>query len=554
MSSTQLALHAVTKSFDHRPVLDAVTVAFPPGRVSGIVGENGSGKSTLLRLLAGQERPDAGEVVAVAPGGLGFLAQDSPLPGHWTVADAIDDALADVRRLEARMRELEQEMAGGAGERLLAEYGTVSTAYELRGGYGADARVAQALAGLGVGGVPRSRRLDTLSGGQRTRLHLAVLLAAAPEVLLLDEPTNHLDDSAVAWLESHLRARTGTTVVVSHDRVLLDRVASTLFEVDTATRSVARYGGGYDAYRSAKVAERRRWEQARAEWEDEVERLRVAAATALTHPGGSAACRPPKARRVAPGRVMTDRNKMAYDRAGGRVQASVASRVRAAEERLRRLLADPVPEPPEPLRFRWEPPAVVEHDAPLLDAVSVGVPGRLAPVGLRLDAGERLLVTGPNGSGKSTLLRALAGSLAPATGTVVRRGTVGHLAQDPEAPADHSVLDAFARGRPGAPDDHAEVLLALGLFRADDLPRRVATLSTGGRRRVDLARLLTDPHDALLLDEPTNHLALSLVEELEAALAEYPGALVVVSHDRRLRERWAGAAVDIRDLAPRACA
>jgi macrolide transport system ATP-binding/permease protein len=544
MSSTQLALRAVTKSFDHRVVLDAVSVAFPPGRVSGIVGENGSGKSTLLRLLAGQERPDAGDVVAVAPGGIGLLAQDSPLPGHWSVADAVDDALADVRRLETRMRELEHEMADGvATERLLIEYGTVTTAYELRGGYDAEARVAQALAGLGLADLPRSRRLDELSGGQRTRLHLAVLLAAAPEVLLLDEPTNHLDETAATWLEDHLRARTGTTVVVSHDRVLLDRVASTLVEVDAATRSVARFGGGYDAYRRARAAERRRWQQARADWEDEVERLRLAAATT--------------ARRVAPGRVMTDRNKMAYDRAGGRVQASVASRVRAAEERLRRLQDDPVPVPPEPLRFHWEPPAATDHDGPVLDAVGVGVAGRLLPVDLRVEQGERLLLTGPNGSGKTTLLHVLAGSLVPGTGTVARRGAVGHLPQDPAVPRRRTVLEAFGYGRPGTPDEHTHTLLALGLFRAEDLGRPVTALSTGGRRRLDLARLLVDRHDALLLDEPTNHLALSLVEELEVALGQYPGVLVVVSHDRRLRERWTGAVVDVRDLTTRtrgACA
>jgi macrolide transport system ATP-binding/permease protein len=531
---TQLSLRAATKSFDHRTVLDAVTSAFPAGRVSGLIGENGSGKSTILRLLAGAERPDDGEVVAVAAGGCGFLAQDDPLPDHWSVQDAVDDALVDVRRLEQRLRELERAMAGASGADLLDEYGTVSTAFELRGGYDADARVAQALAGLGLAGLPRSRRLGGLSGGQRGRLRLAVLLAAAPEVLLLDEPTNHLDGAATAWLEEHLRARTGTTVVVSHDRVFLDRVAAALFEIDEGR--VRRYGGGYGDYRRAKAGERARWQQARAAWEDEVSQLRTAAATT--------------ARRVAPGREMSDRNKMAYDRAAGRVQASLASRVRAAQERLRRLLDDPVPVPPEPLRFRGEPAiAAACSEGPVLEAVGAGVAGRLAPVDLVVERGDRILVTGPNGSGKTTLLRVLAAVLAPTEGAVVRRGRVGHLAQDPVAPPERTVLEAFGRGRSGDVDDHARALAAFGLFREEDLHRRVAALSTGGRRRVDLARLLAEPHDALLLDEPTNHLALSLVEELEAALERYPGALVVVSHDRRLREAWAGRVVDVRELA-----
>jgi macrolide transport system ATP-binding/permease protein len=513
-------------------VLDGVTAAFPPGVVSGLIGENGSGKSTILRLLAGTARPDAGEVVVVAQGGLGFLAQDDPLPDHWSVDEAVDDALADVRRLESRMREIERRMAGGAD--LLDEYGAVSTAFELHGGYESEARVAQVLAGMGLAGLPRSRRLGELSGGQRGRLRLALLLAAAPEVLLLDEPTNHLDAAAATWLEDHLRARTGTTVVVSHDRVFIDRVAGPLFEIDAATSQVARYGGGYADYRRAKAAERARWEQARATWEDEVARLRTAAATT--------------ARRVAPARAMADRNKMAYDRAGGRVQASVASRVRAAEGRLRRLLDDPVPLPPEPLRFRGQP-AARPGEARLLEAAGVEVAGRLAPVDLTVERGERVLVTGPNGSGKSTLLRVLAGGLVPSGGTVTRRGTVGHLPQDPAAPLDRTVLDAFGHDRPGTPDDHARELAALGLFGEEELHRRLTRLSTGGRRRVDLARLFADPHDVLLLDEPTNHLALSLVEELEAALGRYPGTLVVVSHDRRLRETWTGDVVDVRELA-----
>ncbi|OZM79873.1 ABC-F family ATP-binding cassette domain-containing protein [Pseudonocardia sp. MH-G8] len=532
-TATQLSLHALTKSFEHRAVLDAVTTAFPAGATSGLIGENGSGKSTILRLLAGAERPDGGEVVVVAPGGCGFLAQDDPLPGHWSVDDAVDDALAEIRRLERRLRELEQAMTDASGADLLDEYGAVSTAFELRGGYDADARVAQALAGLGLAGLPRSRRLAALSGGQRARLRLAVLLAAAPEVLLLDEPTNHLDVAATTWLEDHLRARAGTTVVVSHDRVFLDRVAGALFEIDEGR--VARYGGGYSDYRRAKAGERARWEQARATWEDEVARLRTAAATT--------------ARRVAPGREMTDRNKMAYGRAAGRVQASLASRVRATQERLRRLLDDPVPVPPQPLRFRGEPATATAPDGPVLEVAGAGVAGRLAPVDLVVDRGDRILVTGPNGSGKTTLLRLLAEQLIPTAGAVVRRGRVGHLAQEPGVAPERTVLEAFGKDRRGDPDDHARALAALGLFREEDLHRRVAALSTGGRRRVELARLLTDPHDALLLDEPTNHLALGLVEELEAALDRYPGALVVVSHDRRLREAWTGRVVDVRELA-----
>ena len=412
---------------------------------------------------------------------------------------------------------------GDNADDCLTEYGELMTVFELRGGYDADARVDSALHGLGLGALGRDRMLGTLSGGEEGRLRLAAVLASAPEVLLLDEPTNHLDSAALTWLEEHLRARRGTTVVVSHDRVFLDRVATTLIEVDADRRTLTRYGNGYAGYRTEQAAARRRWEQAHERWSADVVRLRDAAATT--------------ARQVAPGRAMKDGNKMAYDRAAGRVQQSLASRVRNAEERLRRLLDEPVPAPPEPLRFT---PTLRggELSGDVLVADGVSMAGRLDPTSVTVPAGARLLITGPNGAGKSTLLRILAGELAPQTGQVTRRGRIGFLPQVPAASSpNQTVLAAF-----GGP---AERLLALGLFRAEQLSMPVGALSTGQRQRLALARLVSAPADVLLLDEPTNHLSLALVEEVEAALERFTGALVVVSHDRRLRERWAGTELQI---------
>ncbi|SHF82043.1 ribosomal protection-like ABC-F family protein [Streptoalloteichus hindustanus] len=528
---TQISTRALTRTYGDRIVLDSVTCAFPTGERTGVIGENGSGKSTLLRLLAGRETADHGEVVVTADGGVGYLAQDTTLPPHLTVREAIDAALSDLRAMEARMRELEAAMADG-DESGFAEYDRLLTVFELRGGYDADARVEAALHGLGLGGLPHDRVLGGLSGGEQVRLRLAAILAAAPEVLLLDEPTNHLDDNAVAWLEDHLRTRRGTTIAVSHDRVFLDHVATTLVEVDADRRALVRYGNGYSGYLAEKAAARQRWAQEHEQWQEDVARQREAVATT--------------ARRVAPNRAMTDRNKMAYDRAGGRVQQSVASRVRNAEERLRRLLDAPVPPPPQPLRFR---PSL--HASQLrgvvLDAVDVGVHGRLAPTSLSVDAGQRVLVTGVNGAGKSTLLRVLVGELEPDTGQVVRRGRVGYLSQEvaPGSPGE-TVVAAFARGRGGVPEDHAEHLLSLGLFAPEQLTVPVTALSTGQRQRLALARLLTEPTDVLVLDEPSNHLSLALVEDLEAALEHYTGALVVVSHDRRFRQRWRGEQLAVR--------
>ncbi len=526
---TQITVRSVSKSYNGRLVLDAVSCTLAAGERTGIIGENGSGKSTLLRLLAGAERPDGGEVTVRADGGVGYLPQDGTLPARHTVQQAVDEALSDLRAMQARMRDLEAAMADGTGDnaQVLAEYGDLLTAFELRGGYEADARVERALHGLGLAHLPRTRAIGDLSGGEQVRLRLAALLAASPEVLLLDEPTNHLDDQALTWLEDHLRTRRGTTIAVSHDRTFLDRVATTLLEVDADRRTVTRYGNGYTGHLAEKAAARRRWEQEYARWEAEVAAQREAAAVT--------------ARRVAPGRAMKDGNKMAYDRAAGRVQQSVAGRIRNAEERLRRLLADPVPRPPEPLRFTLASPKGGSLHGTVLEATGVTVTGRLAPTDVTVKAGERLLITGPNGTGKSTLLTVLAGRLAPDTGQVTRRGRIGHLPQEP-APGrpGETVLQAFARGLPGHPDEHTETLLALGLFTADRLTARVTDLSTGQRQRLALARLLSRPSDVLLLDEPTNHLSPSLIEDVEQALADYPGTILLVSHDRRLRTRWTG--------------
>ncbi|WP_081937932.1 ribosomal protection-like ABC-F family protein [Streptosporangium roseum] len=528
--STQLTLRGVSKAYGEQPVLDHVSLTVRPGERAGIVGENGSGKSTLLRLIAGIETADDGEVTVSAGGGIGHLGQTIGLAADQTVQHAVDAALAELRAMERRMRALEDDLT----EDRLAEYGDLLSAYEARGGYEADARVDKALHGLGLGHVGRDRPLGSLSGGEQARLGLACLLAASPEILLLDEPTNHLDGASTAWLEERLRAHRGTVVAVSHDRVFLDRVATSILEVEGG--GITRFGGGYSGFLAEQAAARRRWEQAYADWCEEIRRLETFAATT--------------AHRVAHGRDIKDGNKMAYDRHGGRVQSSVAGRVRQAQERLRRLQDDPVPRPPEPLRFS----GLFRRgtaDGPVAELRAVRVGDRLTVDSFTVEPGQRLLVHGPNGAGKSTLLRVLAGELGPDSGTVRHRGPIGYLPQEsPPGRAGRSVLDAFAEGRPGHPEEHRARLLSMGLFRPDSLRTPVGALSVGQRRRLALARLLTGEADLLLLDEPTNHLSLTLVEELEEALAAYRGALVMVSHDRALRGRFTGTEIEMRDGRP----
>ncbi|MET9537113.1 ribosomal protection-like ABC-F family protein [Streptomyces sp. NPDC006553] len=535
----QLTLKDVSKSYGDRSVLDQLTLTVRPGEKAAVIGENGSGKSTLLRLLAGAEAPDTGEVTVRFPGGVARLAQTLAetigLGPERTVRDAVDAALAELRAMEREMRDAEESLGSATPEELLA-YGELAARYEERGGYQADARVDAALHGLGLGHVPYERRVGTLSGGEQSRLALACVLASGAELLLLDEPTNHLDRAAAGWLEERLRTHRGTVVAVTHDRAFLEGMATTILEVDRDTRAVTRYGDGWSGYRAAKAAARRRWAQEHEEWLGELARTEELVAAAGQRLAGSA-----KDPRQGFGKHRrSHENKL-------------SGQVRAARVRLEQLRRSPVPAPPEPLRFTARL-AKATPDAegsplggPLVELVDVVVGERLRIDKLRISAGDRLLVSGPNGAGKTTLLRVLAGDLRPDSGTVGRSGRVGRLRQElPAVPSPKPLLTEYAAGRPGLPEEYAAELLALGLFREEDLSVPVARLSVGQQRRLELARLVTRPADLLVLDEPTNHVALSLVEDLEAALAAFPGAVVAVSHDERFRAGFVGRRLELR--------
>ncbi|MEU4279687.1 ABC-F family ATP-binding cassette domain-containing protein [Streptomyces tanashiensis] len=528
----QLAVKDVTKSYGLRTVLDQVSFTVRPGEKAAVVGENGSGKSTLVRLLAAAETPDAGEVTVDFPGGVGHLGQTLDLAADRTVRDAVDLALAEIRDMERRLRAAEQSLGQASPDELTA-YGELLLAYEERGGYEADARVDAAFHGLGLAGITRDRALGSLSGGERSRLALAGVLAADPELLLLDEPTNHLDAAAVHWLGERLRAHRGTVVAVTHDRGFLEHIATTILEVDRDERTVRRYGDGWAGHRTAKAAARRRAEQDHAAWLQETaraEELLDAAGRRLASTGKD------------PGQGFGKHRRSHEAKLGGQV--------RAVRERLAHLRRNPVKAPPEPLRFRVALPTAEEgprDDGPLAELHGVQVGERLRLDGpLAVAPGQRLLVTGENGAGKTTLLRVLAGDLEPDAGTVRRPARIGYLAQElPERSTRLPLLAAFAAGRPGLPEEYAEELGALGLFREGDLRVPVAELSAGQRRRLQIARLVIRPADLLVLDEPTNHIALDLVEDLETALAAYPGAVVVVSHDHGFRERFPGDRLEL---------
>jgi macrolide transport system ATP-binding/permease protein len=540
-----LSLSAVSHGYGDRQLLDAISLVITAGEHVAIVGENGAGKSTLLRIMAGLEAPNEGSVAS--QGRVGYLAQTHGLPESFTVGAAIDASLASLRTLEAELDRLEAGLADAEDEDLEA-YGRLQTEYQLREGYAAESRVEAALDRLGLGGLDRHRILGSLSGGEQERVALACVLADPADVLLLDEPTNHLDARGTAWLEDRLAAHRGTVVVVSHDRVLLRKVASTVIEVDAERLAVTRYGNGYDGYLREKAAERQRWVQQYHAWIDAMEAEQRQADT-VTDRMGYARKR--------------DGDKMGFDFKAGTWQKAATSKVRNAQERLRRLEASPVDRPPVQLRLNAElavdpgavDPGAVDraaadpgsadwHVSAVLSARGVSVPGRLRSTDFEAWAGEKILITGPNGAGKSTLLSVLAGTLEPAGGSMARPERIGYLQQELELPERPSLrlLPAFVAGLGGNVDEHAEALLRLGLFRTSEFHVPVGSLSAGQQRRLALARLLLGGYGTLIVDEPTNHLAPVLVEQLEEALAEFTGTLVMVSHDRALRDWFARCA------------
>ncbi|HWM35237.1 MAG TPA: ABC-F family ATP-binding cassette domain-containing protein [Pseudolysinimonas sp.] len=520
-----LRADGVSHAYGDRVVLTDISLVVSRGQRLGLLGENGAGKSTLLRLLAGVEEPDAG--VVERPDGTALLTQEVELPPERTVGELVECALGPVRAIEGELLDAAAALGGGDASEA-ARYAAALEAAEAADIWTIESRRDELLDGLGVGGLALDRPIGEISGGQRSRVALAALLLARPEVLLLDEPTNHLDDAAVTFLVSRLREWRGAVVFASHDRAFLDDVATGLLDIDPSRAGATRFGGNYSEYLVEKARERARWEAQFAAEEREVGALEHAVAVT--------------ARQLAPGRGPRDNDKFLYDFKAGNIDRQVRRRVRNAQGRLDELLDARVGEPAPVLSFAGIPRGshVLDDDEPLLTVDGARVGDRLAPMSLELAPDARLLVTGPNGAGKSTLLGLLAGRLSPDSGRVSRRKglRVALLEQDvrwADAAATPRVLYERALGERRA---EAFPLSHLGLLAERDLDRPVGRLSIGQQRRTALALIIAKPPHVFLLDEPTNHLSLALATELEEALGTYPGAVVVASHDRWLRRRW----------------
>jgi len=521
-----LRIDGVSHAWGGRAVLTDVTFVVDQHDRLGLIGENGSGKSTLLGILAGACEPDSGTVSR--PSRTGLLTQEvQHLPAD-TVLAFIERSLAPVRAIEVELMDAAAALAATGDA---ARYESALAAAERADIWTIDARRDALLAGLGVADVPLDRLLVEVSGGQRSRIALAALLLARPDALVLDEPTNHLDDSAVEFLREQLIEWPGAVVFASHDRAFLDEVATGLIDIDPngdRGSAITRFGGTYTEYLAAKARERERWEALFAAEETQLAELEFAANVG--------------AHNIAHNRDWSDNDKMAKGLKKNTVEGQISRRVRNARVRIDDLERNRVERPSEILRFGGIPAGSqsLDVDVPLMALRGAVLPGRLDVAQLDIAPSTRLLITGANGAGKSTLLAVLAGRLR--VGTLAQRKGLrtALLAQDvvwPDSTQSARTIYAAALGQ-----RRAELLPLsdLGLLANRDLDRPVAALSQGQQRRLALAVIIARPPHVFLLDEPTNHLSLALATELEEALASYPGAVVVASHDRWLRRRWEG--------------
>jgi ATP-binding cassette subfamily F protein 3 len=514
----------VVKRFGPREVLKGASWQHNPGEKVGLIGRNGAGKTTLLRLVLGREETDSGRVLRASGIRIGSVDQSldaSATAGAGeTLENYVAGAFEHLHRIEAEMRELEQRLAetGADHDSIAHRYDRLQHRFETEGGYAMHAEVERMLSGLGFDAGDFRRPMAELSGGQKNRAMLCRALLGDPDVLLLDEPTNHLDYSGMEFLEEHLRQSRRAFLVVSHDRRFLNRVCTTILDLEFGR--LTEYPGNYDAYRVQKaeriLAATRAYEKQRDYIEKTEEFIRRNIAGQKTKQARGRRTHLEKIERLD--KPTEDGTEVAFqfqaDKKGGRTFL-----------RVRRLDAG------------------YEIGRPIVRGVD-----------FELFRGERLAILGENGCGKSTLLKTLAGRLPPLEGTV----ELGHDVSAGYYDQELRDLDPKKRAIDAIWDLHrtetelqVRSYLALFDFREEEVFAPIAGLSGGEKGRLSLAVVMKQNHNLLLLDEPTNHLDLEAREALEESLEAFPGSIVFVSHDRAFVDRIATRVLDIDRGRPR---
>ncbi len=488
-------------------LLDGLTFDIQQGERVAILGRNGCGKTTLFNILTGQMEYDGGEVYVNPAKKLGLISQIPQFPDGYLVEDVLRSAYRDVLNAKRRMESLEAAMAEGATGELLSEYDTLVSRYEAGGGYEMDVEVDKVCNGLGISHQQRGQEFASLSGGEKTRVNLARLLLEKTDILLLDEPTNHLDLSSVEWLEGYINSFKGTVLAISHDRYFLDKVAQRVIEITDGHAEF--YSGNYSFYMEEKQA---RFDLQMKQYEQEQAKLKQLGYTVERMKGWGI------------------NNRTLYRRA------------MSIQHRMERIKKTEKPKTEKTMKASFGEKDFSGDVVFKLKNVSKAFDGRtlFSDVTLNVEGGERIAIVGDNGTGKTTFLKCLLGEENCAGkiqfGPTVKWAYLPQLIsfEHPE----RSLYDTMLYEKNCSPQVARDRLGAF-LFQGEDVFKKVGELSGGERNRLRLCMLMDEKINLLILDEPTNHLDIASREWVEAAIEEFEGALLFVSHDRYFIEKFA---------------
>ncbi len=499
-----LSCQNISKSFGTDEILKDISFHIEDYEKAAIVGINGAGKSTLLKIIMGELPPDDGQVVVSKGKSIGYLSQLSNVSSGNTIYDEVMEAKKDIIDIYHRMKALEQEIPqaqGDALEKKLSSYARLTHAWEDANGYAINSEVTGVLIGLGFEESEFTKKVDTLSGGQKTRVCLGRLLLSKPDIILLDEPTNHLDMNSIAWLETFLLNYKGAVLIVAHDRYFLDRIVTKIVEIDHHRGQV--FSGNYTAYAQKKAQLREiQWKA----WMNQQQEIKHQEA------------------------VIT--KLKSFNREKSIKRAESREKMLAKIERLDKPLNDD-----NAIHLQLEPSVLSGNDVLMVEGLtkSFGAQHLFKNIDMDIKRSEKVALIGNNGTGKTTILKIING-LLPADDGEIRLGAkvhIGYYDQEHQllSPG-KTIFEEISDAYPTLDNTRIRSVLAAFLFTGDDVFKRIDDLSGGERGRVSLAKLMLSDANFLILDEPTNHLDIMSKEILENAVRCYTGTVLYVSHDR----------------------